>query len=141
MGRKAVNLDVNVLFAPEGNSRQPVLLLDCLASAGPVLWRKYARLAYEFGAGDFASYGARSDPHLGIVTDTLVFARVAPSHYVDFVTFLPEPDWRRYGDAALAEGGQAYVFLALNLKRDGHEDIVRAARFGAAENAKTAGES
>ena len=74
MGRKAVDLDVNVLLAPdERNSRQPVFLLDRLASTGPVFGRQYPRFSLEFRAGDLTSNAARSDSHLGVVTDALVF--------------------------------------------------------------------
>jgi hypothetical protein len=124
---EAIDLDVDVLLAPdEGNSRQPVLLLDRLASAGPVFRSQYARSGLEFRADDFASYSARSDSHLGVVPDAFVFARIAPCHHVDFVIFFPEPDGRRHGDPAFAKSHKADVFLALNLAWNGHEDIVRA---------------
>ena len=122
-----IDLDVNVLLAPdEGNSRQPVLLLDCLASAGPVFGRQYERSGLEFRASDFTSNTARSDSHLGLVPDALVFARIASSHHVNFVVIFPEPDRGRHGDPTLTEGHKADVFLALNLAGDGHGDIVRA---------------
>jgi len=127
MGRKAVDLDVNVLLAPdEGNSRQPVLLLDRLASTGPVFGRQYARCSLEFRAGDLTSNAARSDSHLGVVTDALVFARIAPSHHVNLVIFLREPNRCRHRSTTLAEGHKADVILALKLAGDGHGDIVRA---------------
>ncbi len=47
---EAVDLNEDVLLAPEkGNSRQPILLLNCLVSARPVFGRKYARLAANSG--------------------------------------------------------------------------------------------
>jgi hypothetical protein len=124
---EAIDLDVNVLLAPdEGNSRQPVFPLDRLAGAGPVFGREYASFSLEFRAGDLASNAARSDSHLGVVTDALVFARITPSHHVNFVVIFPEPDGRRHGDPAFAKSHQADVFMALNLAWNGHEDIVRA---------------
>lgn len=127
MRRQAIDLDVDVLLAPEeGNSHQPILLFDGLASAGPVFWRQYTRFGVELRAGDFTPHGARSDPRLGVVPDTLVFPRIAPSHYIEFAVFFPEPDWRRHGGPGLAEGHEAEVFLSLNLVRNGHGDILRA---------------
>jgi len=127
MGRKVVDLNVNVLLAPdEGNSRQPVLLLDRLAGAGPRFGREYARSGLEFRAGDLTSDAARSDPHFGLVPDALVFARITPSHHVDLVVIFPEPDWCRYLSTTLAERHKADVILAFKLARDGHGDIVRA---------------
>jgi hypothetical protein len=124
---EAIDLDVNVLLAPdEGNSRQPVFPLDRLAGAGPVFGREYARFSLEFRAGDLASNAARSDSHLGVVTDALVFARITPSHHVNLVIFFREPNRCRYRSTTLAEGHKADVILALNLAWNGHEDIVRA---------------
>ncbi len=124
---EAIDLDVNVLLAPdERNSRQPVLLSDRLAGAGPVFGREYARSGLKSRARDLTSNAARSDSHLRVVTDALVFPRVAPSHHVDLVVIFPEPDWGRHGDPAFAKSHEANVFLALNLAWNGHGDIVRA---------------
>ncbi len=91
---EAVDLNVNVLLAPEWKSRQPVLPLDRLAGAGPVFRREYAGFGVEFRARDFASYSARSDSQLGTVPDALVFPRIVSSHYIELVVFFSEPDWR-----------------------------------------------
>src|SRR5271163_1770296 len=123
---KAVDLDVDVLLTPEeGNSRQPILIFDRLASAGPIFWREYACVGVEFGAGDLASHGARSNSHLAVIPYALVFARVAASHHVEFVVPFSKPHRRRHGDAALAKSHEADVVLTLNLAWDGHRDIVR----------------
>jgi len=121
--REAVNLDVNVLLAPdEGNSRQPVLLFDRGAGAGPVLRKQDSCHRRELRAGDFASYRARCDPHLGIIQNTLVFPGVAPTHDIELIVQFSKPDRRRYRDPAFAEGGEANVFLLPNFARDGHGD-------------------
>jgi hypothetical protein len=137
---KAVDLDVDVLLAPEeGNSGQPVFVFDRIASAGPIFRREYACVGVEFGAGDFASHGARSNLHFGVVPQALVFARVTASHHVEFVVPFSKPHRRRHGDAALAKSHEADVVLTLNLAWDGHRDIVRALEVRDVENAGLAG--
>jgi hypothetical protein len=126
MGCQAIDLSVDVLLDPEkGDSRQPVLLFDRLAGAGPVFGREDPCLGCEIWAGDFASDGARCDSHLRIIPNALIFPGVAPSHYIKLVVLFSKPDGRRYGGTAFAKGGEADVFLALNFARDGHGDIVR----------------
>jgi hypothetical protein len=126
MRREASNLDVDVLLAPEGGKpRQPVLLFDRRLSERPIVVRKYARRGRKFRTGDFASDGARSDSHLGMIPDALVFSRVAARLHIQLVIFFSKPDGRRDGRTAFAEGGEADVFLASNFARDGPRDIVR----------------
>src|SRR5580692_8058160 len=85
---EAIDLDVNVLLAPnEGNSREPVLLLKRPAGAGPVFGGQYARSGLEFRASDLTSDAARRDSHLGVVTNAFVFARIAPGHHANLVIF------------------------------------------------------
>jgi hypothetical protein len=123
---EAVNLDEDILLAPEKrNSCQPILLLNRLVSERPVFGRKYARFAGKLWTGDLASDSARSDSHLGIIPHAFVFPRVAARHHVELFVLFSKPHRRRYSCTALAEGGQADVFLAMNFSRDRHEDIVR----------------
>jgi hypothetical protein len=124
--REAVNLDEDILLAPEErNSRQPILLLDRLVSERPVCGRKYARFGGKIWTDDLASDSASSDSHVGVVPDALVFPRVAARHHIELFALFSKPDRRRYSCAALAKGGQADVFLAFNFWRDRHGDIVR----------------
>ena len=125
--REAINLDVDVLLAPEeGNSRQPVLLLNRLTGARPVVRRQYPYRSRELRTSDLASYRARSDSHLWIVPDALVFPRVAARHHVKLVvSLLQTRPASATACTAFAECGQADIFLALNLGWDGHAGIVR----------------
>jgi hypothetical protein len=120
-GREASILDKDVLATPEkGNSCQPILLLERFVGSGPCVGRKYSRHGRELRAGGFASYGAGSHSHPGIVPDALVLPRVAARHHVNLVIFFSKPDWGRHGGTASSQGRQADVFLAPNLQRDGH---------------------
>jgi len=123
--REACDLDVYVLLAPEGNSRQPVLLFDQSLSARPIVGRKYARRGRELRPRDFAAHGARRDSHLRTIPDAFVLPRIAPRLYIKLVILLSKPNRRSDGDTALAEGGQTDIFLALNFAGDGHRNIVR----------------
>jgi len=123
--RQACNLDEYILPAPEGNSRQPVLLFDQSLSARPIFGRKQARRGRELRTGDLTAHGARCDSHLRIIPDALVFPGIAPRLYIQLVIFFSKPNRRRHRDTALAEGGETDVFLALNFARHGHHDIVR----------------
>ncbi len=49
---------------------------------------------------------------MGIIPDALVFPGVTASHHIELFVLFSEPDRRRYSGTALAEGGQADVFLA-----------------------------
>ena len=125
IGSEAVDLDVDVLLAPdEGDSRQPVLALEGFARARPVFSRQDPSRGHEIRPGDFASDGARSDLHQGIVPHALVFPGVAASHHVKLVVLFSKPDRGTYRGAVLANCGEADVFLALDFARDGHKDIV-----------------
>src|SRR5271154_4069531 len=105
-GREAVNLDVDVFLAPEKvDSRQPILLLDCLASQRPVLGRQYPCRGGEVRTGDFASDGAGSDPYLGIIPEALEFPGVVAGHHIKLVVLFSKPDWRRHCGTTLAESG------------------------------------
>src|SRR5580693_8370152 len=129
MRREATNLDVDVLLAPEKrNSRQPVLLFDRLAGPRPVIGREHRRCGHELRTGNFASDGARRDSHLGIIPDALVLPGIAASHHVKFVVLFSKPHRSGYGGPALAKGGKANIFLALDFGRDRHRDIVREIR-------------
>jgi hypothetical protein len=129
MRREATDLDVDVLLAPEKrNSRQPVLLFDRLAGTWPVFGREYSRCGRELRTGNFASDGARRDSHLGIIPDALVLPGIAASHHVKFVVLFSKPHRSGYGGPALAKGGKANIFLALDFGRDRHRDIVREMR-------------
>lgn len=126
MRREATDLDVHVLPAPEKrNSRQPVLLFDCLAGPRPIFGRQYPRRRRELRTGNFASDGARRDSHLGIIPDALVLPGIAASHHVKLVVLFSKPYRSGYGGPALANGVKANIFLALDYGRDRHRDIVR----------------
>ena len=126
MRREASNLDVHVLLAPKGgNSRQPVLLFDRCLCERPIVGREYARRGRELRTGDFAPHGARCNSHLRIIPDALVFPGVAARLHLQLVISFSKPDGRCLSVTDLAEGGEADVFLALNVARDGHRYIVR----------------
>src|ERR1700733_4117113 len=121
-----INFKVDVFLAPEEvDSRQPVLGFDRGAGARPVLDWQYPCPGLEVRPGDFASDRARCNSHLGMVADALVFSRVAACHYIKLVALFSKPDGRGHGGAAFAEGRDADVFLAMDLWRDRHWDIVR----------------
>ena len=85
-GLEGVNLDKNILLAREkGKSCQPILLLNGFVSERPGFGRKHSCRDRELRASDLASDGARSDSHLGIVPDTLVFPRIAACHHIELV--------------------------------------------------------
>ena len=59
------------------------------------------------------------------IPDALIFAGITARHYINLVIRFSKPNRRGDGNAVFAEGRQTYVFLALNLARDGHGHIVR----------------
>ena len=122
---EAIDLNVYVLLAPEGNSCQPILLLNRLTGASPVFRRQKPYRSRELRTSDLASYRARSDPYLWIVPDTLEFSRVAARHHVKLVVLLSKPDRRRNRMTVFAECGQADIVLALDLGWNSHAGIVR----------------
>ena len=132
--REAINLDVDVLFAPERNSRQPILLFNRRAGTRPVFGREYPGCSRERRPGDFASDGARCDSHLRVIPNALEFPRVASGLYIELVVQFSKPHRRWYRDATLAKGGEADVLLPLNLVRNGHWDIVRRKKIGSLAN-------
>lgn len=60
-----------------------------------------------------------------IVPNAFIFARVAARHYVNLVIPFSKPNRCGDGNAILAEGSEADVFLALKLAWDGHRYILR----------------
>ena len=122
---EGIDLNVNVLLAPGGKSRQPILFFDRLLDAWPLFGREYARCGRERRTGDFASDGASSDSHLGIIPNTFVFSGVAACLHIQLVVCFSKPHGGRNRYTSFAEGGEADVLLALNFARDGHRDIVR----------------
>lgn len=60
-----------------------------------------------------------------IISDAFIFPGIAARHYINLVIRFSKPNRRGDGNAAFTEGRQTYVFLALNLARDGHPHIVR----------------
>jgi len=132
---EGIDLNVNVLLAPGGKSRQPILFFDRLLDAWPLFGREYARCGRERRTGDFASDGASSDSHLGIIPNTFVFSGVAACLHIQLVVCFSKPHGGRNRYTSFAEGGEADVLLALNFARDGHRDIVREGTdLGGAEN-------
>jgi hypothetical protein len=55
IGCEAINLQVDILLAPEGNSSQPVFLFERSLSDGPIVAGEYASRGRKLRAGDFAS--------------------------------------------------------------------------------------
>ena len=60
-----------------------------------------------------------------VIPDAFIFAGIAARHYINLVIRSSKPNRRGDGNAVFAEGRQTYVFLTLNLARDGHGHIVR----------------
>jgi len=80
--------------------------------------------AVELWAGDLASHRARRDLHAGIISDPLVFSRVAAGHDVEPAILLAKPNRRGNRDAILAEGGKADVILTSDFGRNRHVNIL-----------------
>src|ERR1700719_1709174 len=130
-GRYWRDLDTGLGVAPqEGDTGEPVYSVDHPADAGKLFRRQDAGSCGEFGAGDFSADGAWSDLDLRVVADALVFPGLAARHEVEFVIVFGKPDGRVYGGATFAEGGEAYVTLAVDCGGDRkHVDIVNRGLF------------
>jgi hypothetical protein len=114
-----------LLAGEERDSRQPIFTLDGFAGCRPVARWKNPRSRSKLEAGDPSANGTRGDPNFGVVSDAFVFAGVTAGHHVKPVIFFTEPDRSVDRTAILAERGKRYVFLALDFRRNRHEDIVR----------------
>ncbi len=101
------------------------LCLMVLRAAGQSPGGRIRAVPANSAAGDPSANGARGDPNFGVVSDAFVFAGVTAGHHVKLVIFFTEPDRSVDRTAILAERGKRYVFLALDFRRDRHEDIVR----------------
>ena len=125
-GRYWHDLDTDIGVAPqEGDTGEPVLCVDQPADAGKLFHWQDADGRGELGTGDFSADGAWSDLDLRVVADALVFPGLAARHEVEFVIVFGKPDGRVHGDATFAEGGEAYVTLAVDFGGDrSHADIV-----------------
>jgi len=78
----------------------------------------------------FSADRAWSDLDLRVVADALVFPGLAARHEVEFVIVFGKPNGRVHGDATFAEGGEAYVTLAVDFGGDrSHADIVNRGLF------------
>src|ERR1700719_1679751 len=130
-GRYWRDLDTGLGVAPqEGDTGEPVFCVDHPADAGKLFRRQDAGGCGEFGAGDFSADGAESDVDLRVVADALVFPGLAARHEVEFVIVFGKPDGRVHGAAPFAEGGEAYVTLAVDCGGDRkHVDIVNRGLF------------
>lgn len=60
-----------------------------------------------------------------VISDAFIFPGIAARHYINLVMRFTKPNRRGDGNTVFAEGRQTYVFLPLNLARDGHRHIVR----------------
>ena len=112
LGREAGDFEVGVFVVPDGETGHPVLAVDGLAGAGPVLGRQNTGGGGEVGSGDFAADVAGGHAHLGMVADALGLSRVGAGFHVELVVvliliilILCEPDGSGDGGAVLAEGG------------------------------------
>src|SRR5437867_3756875 len=92
----------------------------------PIFGRQNTSGGRELGSGDFSAHGAGRDANLWMVTDTLVFSRVAAGHDVKLAILFGEPDRSAHGGAILSKASEADVLLPLNLgwNRLGHALIV-----------------
>lgn len=117
--------DNHIFLAPEGQARQQILFLNSFVRSWPILLGKNSRLSCKLRPDNFASHGAGRDPHLRVVTNALIFARITARLYIEFVVLFAKPDGSRNRRASFAEGDQADVFLAMYFRRYWHSNIVR----------------
>jgi len=122
-------LKIGVGSSPnQRQTRSPVLAIDGLTGVGMLFWRQNANRSRKRRAGDPASNGAWRHLDLRIVANALGLAQVAAGHDIEFVAVLAEPYRSRDGSAVLAEGGERYIFLAVDGRGNcsGHGAIVTA---------------
>lgn len=121
------NFEVGVGVAPkERETGKPVLSVDRLAGAGKLFRPQKTDGRGEFRADDFSAHGAGGNLNLRVVVDALALSQFTVGHEVEFVVVFGKPDGGVHGDAALSEGSQADVTLAVDFSGDGsHADIVK----------------
>lgn len=120
------DLNISVGVAPQKRkTREPILLVNCLANARKLFRGQEADSSGEFQASDFSTDGAGRDRDSRIVANALALSSFAIRHEAEFAVVFRKPDWSVDGDAILAEGGKADIALALNFAGDWHAAIVR----------------
>lgn len=120
------NLEVGIGIAPQPRQTgEPIFCVNQLAGASVFFRSQDADGPSKFRAGDLPPHGARGDLDLGVVADALALAQFAVRHEIEFVPVFGKPNRRVDGNAALAEGREADVALALDFCGNGcHADIV-----------------
>jgi hypothetical protein len=120
------HFDVGVGVAPqEREAGKPILGVNRLPDASSLFLWQEASGSGEFGSGDSSSDGAGGDLDLRVIAYAFDLPQFAVGHKVEFVVVFGEPDRRVNGAAALSEGREADVSLAVNFDGYGsHAGIV-----------------
>jgi hypothetical protein len=101
-----------------GDPCQPIFSGDCFSRTGEIFWWQESGRCGELSARDLSPDGAGRDLYLRIIANALDLPHFANGHDVELAVFFSEPHWSRNAHAALAEGRQRNIFLALNWERN-----------------------
>ena len=117
LSRSWSDLQISVRVSPQKwNAGHEIFRINGFSRARKFGFAHESDARRKFRAGYFPAYGRRSDSYLRIVAQTFCFSRFTAGHHEETSILFAEPDWSVDGSSVLAEGCQADVALATNLR-------------------------